>query len=262
MPTIQYQNTKLNYEQSGQGPDLLLIAGFTADLSVWRLIMPYLTPYFCVTVLDNRGTGGSDADNINYSIEIMADDVIAVMEHARIESAVIVGHSMGGFILQSLAARYGGRLKKAIFLCSRLLDNPRYALSNEINLVLSSASIDARTLYLSQALFLFGGDYISQSGNIEEFIDYRLSHTQNEAGFQGQKQAIDAFDRLTLLNQLEGNVACAAIYGKEDLIAVPDTADFIQQQIPSIDVRILSGCGHVPQLEKPQELANILRALY
>lgn len=258
MPTIKANGVTIFYDQVGTGPDLILISGFTAGHGVWRPLLPYLVKHFKVTVFDNRGVGQSSIDNIDYSIDSMADDVIAIMDYVGIRSAFIAGHSMGGFILQSLSMRYSGRVRKAIFVCSRLMDNPRFALHNELNQAIAKSQIDDSALCMSQALFLFGSRALGRAGFLNQFIEFRRLNPQSDVGMQGQFQAIQAFDRLCCLEDIGKSVLCCAVYGEDDLIAPPQTADFIQQLIPTCDVRVIPGCGHIPQMERPKAFAAII----
>ncbi len=258
MPTLFANGATLFYDQVGTGPDLILISGFTASHEAWRPLLPYLVKHFTVTVFDNRGVGQSSIDDVDYSIDLMADDIIAIMDHVGIRSAFIAGHSMGGFILQSLSARYSGRVRKAIFVCGRLMENPRYALHNQLNQAIASSQIDDSALYKSQALFLFGSRALGRAGFINQFIEFRRLNPQSDVGMQGQYQAIRAFDRLRYLDAVGKVVSCCAVYGEDDLIAPPQTADFIKQVIPTCDVRVIAGCGHIPQMERPKAFAEII----
>ena len=86
------------------GPPIVLIPGLGADRRLFFKVIPLLAPLRQVIVLDPRGSGQSDKPRGDYSIEQMADDVAGLLGTLRVNSADIVGYSMGGKIALQLAA--------------------------------------------------------------------------------------------------------------------------------------------------------------
>jgi pimeloyl-ACP methyl ester carboxylesterase len=107
----------LRWGQSGK-PGLVLVHGGAAHAHWWSFIAPQLTHDFQVLAPDLSGHGDSGRRQ-QYPREVWADEVMAVAEHARLPGPpVVVGHSMGGFVCISAAARYGDRLAGAVILDS------------------------------------------------------------------------------------------------------------------------------------------------
>lgn len=79
----------------GEGPDLLVIPGITSPAITWAFVAERLTKHYCVHVLDVRGRGLSQAGNIDYSLDAMADDVVALTETDYFNQPLVLGHSMG-----------------------------------------------------------------------------------------------------------------------------------------------------------------------
>ena len=111
---------RLHYQQTGwpPGPPVLLIQGLGADKHGWDLQRVALARSYRTIALDNRGAGRSDKPHGRYSLEQMADDAVAVLDHAGVESAHVVGASMGGAISQILALRYPDRLRSLTLACT------------------------------------------------------------------------------------------------------------------------------------------------
>lgn len=80
MPSIRVNGVNLYYEQEGGGPPLLLISGYTTDISAWTLIRRSLAAKYSLLMVDNRGSGRSDCPDAPYSIETMADDAKALID--------------------------------------------------------------------------------------------------------------------------------------------------------------------------------------
>lgn len=80
---------------AGNGPTLLLIPGITSPAVTWGFVAERLAEAFDVHVLDVRGRGLSEAGALDYSLDAMAEDAIAVAEAAGLGKPVVLGHSMG-----------------------------------------------------------------------------------------------------------------------------------------------------------------------
>ena len=79
----------------GDGPDLLIVPGITSPAITWGFVAERLTDYYNVHVLDVRGRGLSQAGNIDYSLDAMADDVAALADTDHFQNPLVLGHSMG-----------------------------------------------------------------------------------------------------------------------------------------------------------------------
>jgi len=118
MPTIKVNDINMYYEIHGQGEPLLLIMGMGADLSVWGDNIQWLAEKYQVIAFDNRGAGRTDKPDIPYSIEMMAEDTIGLMDWLNIKRAHIIGASMGSLIAQRIAAYHSERVKSLILYVS------------------------------------------------------------------------------------------------------------------------------------------------
>jgi pimeloyl-ACP methyl ester carboxylesterase len=113
MPTATINGIELYFEVHGAaGEPLVLMHGYTGDVSDWRFQVPEFSRTHRVLVLDHRGHGRSHAptDRASYSIEQMSRDAEALIAHAGFERYHLVGHSMGGAIAQEIALRSPQRL--------------------------------------------------------------------------------------------------------------------------------------------------------
>jgi aminoacrylate hydrolase len=105
---------RLHYQMQGEGPPLVLISGLGGQASFWNGVTPQLARRFTVVRHDHLGTGRSDAPLIDYSIEQMAADVVALMDMLNLQRAHVVGHSTGGCIAQTLALDYAARVDRLV----------------------------------------------------------------------------------------------------------------------------------------------------
>ena len=112
--------TRIHYQTFGAttGEPVLLVQGLGADSASWLLQrFPFGATYRCIAP-DNRGVGRSDKPTGPYDLEVMAADLIAVLDAEGIRSAHVVGVSMGGILAQILAVRYPDRVRSLVLACT------------------------------------------------------------------------------------------------------------------------------------------------
>lgn len=106
--------------EDGAGPPLLLLPGLGGRASFWQSIVTTLRARFRLIALDHRGCGASSRCRIQYSVEQMAADALAVLDAFGIARADLLGHSTGGAIVQFLGAHHPER-------CGRLVISSSWA---------------------------------------------------------------------------------------------------------------------------------------
>ncbi|MBT5425081.1 MAG: alpha/beta fold hydrolase, partial [Bacteroidetes bacterium] len=93
--TIDYNKTSIRYSAKGEGVPLVFLHGYLLSLDVWLDFTSELSHDYRVICIDMPGHGESGLPSEISSMELMADVVKKVLDHLRIDSAVIFGHSMG-----------------------------------------------------------------------------------------------------------------------------------------------------------------------
>src|SRR5438876_10873952 len=107
---------KLDYEAAGRGTPLLFIHEFAGDYRSWELQMRFFARYFRCVAFNARGFPPSDVpeDPARYSQAHARDDVIAVLDHLKLDRAHIVGLSMGGFAALHAGIAYPERARSLV----------------------------------------------------------------------------------------------------------------------------------------------------
>ena len=103
---------KLWYAEFGQGAPVILLHGGLANSNYWGLLVRALAPHYRVIVVDSRGHGRSSRDARPYGYDLMADDVVGLMDYLKIDKAALVGWSDGAIIGLDIALRHPQRLSK------------------------------------------------------------------------------------------------------------------------------------------------------
>jgi pimeloyl-ACP methyl ester carboxylesterase len=107
---------KLCYDIHGEGEPVVLVHGFSDRKEHWRAQVGELSKHFKVIRLDNRGAGKSDRPEGDYSMKIYASDIAGLLNVLGIEKTHIVGHSLGGMIVQNFLIYFPDKAKKAILI--------------------------------------------------------------------------------------------------------------------------------------------------
>src|SRR3954453_1874035 len=110
---------RLHHTRRGQGEPLLLIMGMSGSSLLWgEDFLSALQRDFDVIAVDNRGTGDSPRAEEPFSIADMADDAVEALDELGIESAHVLGISMGGMIAQELVLRQPERVRTLTLGCT------------------------------------------------------------------------------------------------------------------------------------------------
>jgi 3-oxoadipate enol-lactonase len=103
---IHLNQIDLYFEDHGNGIPLVLLHGYPFDHTIWQAVIPTMAEKARVIVPDLRGHGRTDAPEGIYTMRQVADDVAALLDALKISRAVVVGHSMGGYVALAFAQAY------------------------------------------------------------------------------------------------------------------------------------------------------------
>lgn len=102
---FNFKDIPVFYSDEGQGKTILLLHGFLENSSMWKDIAPEFTKDHRVIAIDLLGHGQTGCLGYIHSMELMAEVVEAVLNHLKIETFTVIGHSMGGYVALALAEK-------------------------------------------------------------------------------------------------------------------------------------------------------------
>lgn len=105
----------LNVLENGTGPALLLISGLGGTANFWNPCVPALAAHYRVIQLDQRGIAKSSRGTAPCTIDQLAQDCLSVLDDCSVDQAIVVGHSTGGCIAQTMALLAPARVRACIF---------------------------------------------------------------------------------------------------------------------------------------------------
>jgi pimeloyl-ACP methyl ester carboxylesterase len=124
---------RVYYETAGRGePAVVLVHGWTCDLSFWSAQRQELAKRHQVLLIDLPGHGRSDKPQINYDLALFSRSVRGVMDKAKVSRAVLMGHSMGGGVIRQVYEDDPGRVIALVSVDGVVLANPSDSLVKQI----------------------------------------------------------------------------------------------------------------------------------
>ena len=119
MKTVSVNGIDIAYQESGSGPPLLLLHGFSLDHTIWAPQVETLQRSYRLLVPDLRGMGRTPHTEGQITIEMMADDMAAFLGALDINAAAVAGFSLGGYILLQMALRHPLKVRACGFISTR-----------------------------------------------------------------------------------------------------------------------------------------------
>jgi pimeloyl-ACP methyl ester carboxylesterase len=262
MPHAEVAGRNLHYVREGEGEPLLLIQGLSGNHMHWGDdFLGLLHPHFDVIAYDHRGIGHSDPAGGPFTIADLADDAAGLLDALDIESAHVLGISMGGMTAQELALRHPEKVRTLALGCT-------YAGGAD------SAMTDPAVIQRLGELFM--------TGRIDEALRYGFevnvspAFAQDPARFEMVKeiagqlpstldllmlqvQAVAGHDTSDRLGEIEAPTL--VIHGTVDQMLPVSNAHAIAARIPGARLEILEDVGHAFWWERPEESARFVREL-
>ena len=259
MPIITTNGIDLYYEIHGHGEPLVLIAGLGYDGWMWHKMIPGLAEQFQVISIDNRGSGLSDKPAGPYTAQMLAADVIGLLDEFGAAKAHIVGHSMGGFIAQALAIDYPERVDRLVLSATNFGGPHHIPITPPAMAELTDVSGDPiERLRRGIAISTAPGFAESNAEFVESWVQYRIAHPIDPAGYQAQLAiGLGLLSETASFEHKLGRVTAPTLllFGEHDVVVPPGNAELLAAKLPHARVEILPNAGHVFPFETP-EAAN------
>lgn len=229
---------------------LIFSNSIATELTLWDDVVRRLTPDFRVIRYDARGQGKSDAPTGPYTIAQMTDDVIALMDYLELTNASFCGLSLGGMVGMWLASQHPERIEKLV-LCNTAVSVPppegwdaRANVAKEGGMAAILPAVESRWL---------SSDFLQNSPSQVERLKEMVLQSPVE-GYVGGCAAIRDMDQSQSVSAVQCPVLLVA--GRHDPATPPEQLQRIQQLLVSSAEYVELDCGHMTNVEKPQELAQ------
>jgi pimeloyl-ACP methyl ester carboxylesterase len=262
-----HDGVRIHFRDRGAGKPIVFIHGFGASLDTWRSLEDGLKNDYRIISLDLKGHGYSERPlDDRYSLQDHAAVVLGLMDHLKLENAVLVGNSLGcaiALIAALKAPRESSAKVAAMVLIAGSLDGDnlpfylrllRLPMIASVAVKLTPATFGTR-LILRRAYY--DDDKVTDS-LVELYAKYQRIPGTEHALITTARQMIppDSSGLREALKKLE--VPTLNIIGKHDQIISRESSEGMCQILPRCKDVTIDEAGHVPHEEKPEEVISLL----
>ena len=241
---------RIHYKSYGKGPAaLVLVHGWTCNLDNWRDQIPDLSKRNRVIALDLPGHGQSDKPQMAYTMDLFANAIDAVMRDAKVERAVIAGHSMGTPVARQFYRKYPQKTLAIIIVDGGL--RPFGTKEMRDGFV---------TTFRSPGYKQAGEQMFAQMmGKLPPAEQERVRTSFANTPQYVLVSAMEDMNKETLYGPDKINVPVFAVLAKAPFWP-PDTEEFLRGLAPDLELQWWEGVGHFLMMEKPKQFNDAVIA--
>jgi len=246
----------LRYQVAGTGPAVVLVHGFGLDLRMWDPQVQRLAERFLVVRYDCRGFGSSGPLDpaVPYT---HAEDLVALLDHLGIASAVLAGLSFGGRVVVQAALLAPERVR-ALVLLDAVLDGVPWDPDSEAGMAevarqVAAAGVTAgQQAWLAHPLFAAARARPDLAARLAEMVSgYPGQHWLGQDPHRPDRRPpIDALSELAM--------PTLVLAGERDVPCFLAMSDVLASRIPGAESVRIAGAGHMVNLEQPALVSDLL----
>lgn len=257
MPTAASGDITINYSDTGSGLPVLLIHAFPLNSKMWEPQIESLSDRFRFIAPDLRGFGGSDApeDRSEYTVELFADDLKAVLDDADVKEAVVCGLSLGGYTAFAFLRKYRSSAAALVLADTRAEADAPENIAKRTGQQDMVASEGTAGLIDALPGALLGEPTREKKPDV-------VAHTKElmdnpAAGFIGALEALKKRPDSTA--DLAGiDLPTLVIVGENDALTPPELSRTMHEHIAGSRLVVIPEAGHLSNLEAPESFNGAL----
>jgi len=256
---IQAGDTHWIYYEGGEGPTIVLLHGFAEDKDIWLKTAKLLTPHFHLIIPDLPGWGESSRDaNGSHDIDAQAARFDAFVQALRLQGFILAGHSTGGAVAGVYASEHPEHVAALALVDAFGLKSEHSAFTG--NVEASPFVFDDRAGYQRAAAQLF----VQPPNPPGRFIDVLIERNRRDRAFIERQFASlrEPAQALAVQNRLgQLGMPVLGLWCHDDKVIDNSALDSLRNGLTAsvaISASTLTGCSHLPIVEKPEQTAQIL----
>jgi 3-oxoadipate enol-lactonase len=253
--TAETSGARIAWERRGNGEPLLLVHGLGYARWGWEPVVDALADEHEVVLFDNRGIGESDAPGGPYSVRMLAEDAVAVLDAAGLKRAHVLGTSLGGMIALQLALDWPERVTRLVLACTTP-GGARAAPMPEQTIRLMQ---EASTLPLEIVLRRFVENAFGPEPDpamVDRIMRQRIASGQLPTAWAAQAAAGAAFDVWDRVPEIRTQTL--VLTGDEDGVVDPRNSKLLAERIPGALLEVFPGTGHLFFWEQPDRFVQVV----
>ena len=247
----------LIFEEAGSGPAVLLIHGFPLCRRMWKPQMGALEDRgYRAIAPDLPGFGRSPVPKKELRMADYADEMVTLLDRLDIERAVVVGMSMGGYVLLDLLERHPRRLAGAVFAATRAGADDSAAREKRTKLAEAVKGGSPDVVAESFETVLFAPETPKGDPALVEEIRGWMRATPPQGLVAGLIAMRDRKDYRRMLSDF--HVPALVIGAREDRAIPVEESRYLDEQLPDSSLCILPEGGHMVNMEQPEQFNTCL----
>lgn len=240
---------EISYDVKGKGPAVLFLHAFPLGLFMWDAQAEALHDKNTLVRFDDRGFGGSPPGDALLTMERIADDAAALLDHLGISQAVVCGCSMGGYAAFAFARRHASRLRGLVLQDTRATADTAEARKGRGQLaekVLKEGAVAAADAFLPK---LVGETTKKERPELVEKLKEAILKTSPRGIADALAGLAARADSTPLLREIR--VPTLVVCGEEDTITPVADSEALQKAIAGAKLKLIPKAGHLSNMENP-----------
>lgn len=254
---VRIAGADIRYEVQGAGPDVIFLHAFPLGLAMWDEQAKGLADAARVIRFDARGFGGSSPNDGALGMDRIADDAAALLDHLRVDKAVVAGCSMGGYACFAMMRRHPGRVRALVLQDTRAgadSAEARVGRATLANRVLAEGASAAADAFLPR---LLGASTQRDRSDLVDRVR-ALILGNRPRGIADALLGLGArLDSTPTLAKIQ--VPTLVVVGEEDVLTPPAEAEAMASAIAGAKLAIVPKAGHLASWEQPEAYNAALR---
>ncbi len=255
---MQINGINLNVQRSGEGPPVVMLHGLTSNLTALQPEIERLSQSFEVIAVDSRGHGRSDKP-ARYTLQDHIDDVVGIMDALNLDTVDLIGTSAGSYIAQGVASQQPQRIRKLVLIVpksnGKTSSVARFIAQHEDE-VRGMSHDEIQALVLSRIFAPSTPQSVKEAQAIRSQQQAGQGLTLDAQQAEAASQALAGFDFRPVLAQITAETL--VISGRHDILNPPEEGHLIAELIPNTRLEILEHSGHLPNVEEPERLLDLI----
>jgi len=240
-------------EDNGSGFPLVLVHGFLGSSEMWEPQINFFKNYFRVIAPDLPGFGKSKEAKSHNSIQSIANLLLKCLEEKKIDKFYLLGHSMGGMIVQEIAKKSGNKISKLICYST----GPRGEMPGRFETVdqsrdnLKKNGLEIMARNIAKTWFV--------KGENAKYFDICIN-AGKQASIETVDNALIAFKNWNGVDTLKNiKNKTLIVWGDKDKSYNLEQIKTLEKNIPNSSLIVFNNCAHNIHLEEPEKFNNTIK---
>ena len=248
----------LHVREAGAGRPVVLLHAFPLSSAMWLEQRNELADVARVITPDLRGFGGSRLGDDEPSLDHMADDVAQLLDTMSLDTVVLGGLSMGGYVAMAFARRHGDRLGGLILADTKASADPPAARDNRLRIADALDEQGTIQVLVDDVLPALTGESTKRDRPLVNGRVRALLEAAPPAAAAWAQRAMaarpDSFETLKNVS-----VPALVVVGDEDTLSPPEDAEAMASALPDARLVVVPGSGHLTAVESPAAFTAAVR---